>query len=137
MILDVCGGSGFLTNPPTLKNIIYSTIPDSAPASGSAGASAEQPYFKGLLADTIPLDSRDVQIATGANESIVVMANGSLMKMGNQPKLIKSPNQAPTGNVQQAVRVGNQVVFLQSGRAFYVYQPVVQSPVSGRPHGRR
>jgi uncharacterized protein (TIGR03437 family) len=115
-----------------LKNIVYSTIPDSTPAGGTAQGSAEQPYFKGLIADTVSLDTRDSQLATGPNESIVVMANGSLMKMGSQPKLIKGPGQNPTGNVQQVVKVGTQIVFLLGGRAFYVYQPQPQTPVSGR-----
>lgn len=120
----------------TLRSFVYAFIPDSAPAGGNAFSAAEQPFFKGLIADTIPLDSRDRQVATSGNESYLVMGNGSLMKMGQQPKLIKAPGQNPQGNVTDAVKVGDQIVFLSGGRAFYVYSPTVQSPLSGRPGDR-
>ena len=125
-----CWDGGTQTYSFDKDGVMFSYVSDSEITGGKL-------FYKTPIVDTVPLSNRDLAFPTGPNSLFLVTNNRALVRVeGGQAKLYKTPNQAPQGNAIMVAEVNGQTYYLQqearNNAVYLLYQPSLQSPVSGR-----
>ena len=115
----------------------YSYIPDTSAVVGTPFTTGESTIYAGTVVDTVTLNTTDFQYYASPTDVYVVTAAHGLLRMstGRGGKIIKSASQSPSGNAVSITMVDGTPLYLQAenvGRAYWLYQPTVQTPISPR-----
>lgn len=124
-----CGEGGVQVYAADEENFRYSYIADNA--------MSETVFFIGRVVDTVALSSRDTMAFVSPTEAYVV-ANRSLVRVGGgvPPRLTKTPQQSPSGNILGVVLVDGRPLLLQqekTNKAYWIFRPRLSGNISGRP----
>ncbi|MCX6797043.1 MAG: hypothetical protein NTX98_01005, partial [Candidatus Doudnabacteria bacterium] len=114
-----CGDGGVQVYAADQENYRYSYIADNA--------TAETVFFTGLVVDTVALSSRDMMFMSGPTE-VYVVASRSLIRVGgsSMPRLIKTSQQAPSGNAVMIAMINGRALYLQQeqrNQCYWIYRP--------------
>ena len=115
----------------------FSYIPDTSSPVGTPFTTGESVIFSGMVVDTVTLSSNDFQYYASPTDMYVVTAARGLLRISTEQgaRIIKTASQSPTGNAVSVTMVDGTPLYLQAenvGRAYWLYQPTVQSPISPR-----